>query len=960
MCIFNRSATLSDGSNNKTATNRYRLTLSSRAGSLNPFYAPPSLQNPSLPSSPSQKPNIHTVISPHTETLPPLSTTSKTILTSTISSSTTASPSPISKLSSVQVVKVNDKKPLPDHYYYSEQDDGDYYDTIDEISIPSSTIKSQNPKNHSSNSLSQSSSPIKSFIFPNVESELRFKLPALNEPSRYDQSTLKSFFMNGLPSTTTEGISLASLKKLLTSTTTTTERSTSTSKANILSTRDFDVQRQRILSFIISENQPSSFKAPSTTTTQKSSTIIATNHNNIPLSLSNSYKQNNNNFNAFVNTQSLESTTATISKETTSPRVQTQPKTTKLLSSNNDQSKPIRLTLSSSNLDSYNKKPTRLIKDQLEEIPSIRSRQQSITPDRQKLQIVQVEPTTYAPLRPFKVITEVPAVAARKSEFPSSTLNAIDNYSDEEDDDEIVDPESLLNHSRRRPYVNDFLSSTSLIPTRFPLRTTTTTTTEVPSKTTMTPSTHRTIAQSFTSRGLVFKEILNKTLESQVNLKSIVSPYESLEAQRLTNAIRTTTPRTTNLVISRVSTTATPLTTLAPTYRSYFFITAAPAKQNISTYLFPETTTILPATTISTTELNNVVDLSSTSERIRGKYRPYLASSSSSSHDVEAPTTYSPRLRYNTKTHIMSDAVVSSEQPQMRRKVIRLKSGLAPPQVQSSSTERVDVTTYTPSRRVFIDNNFIASQTRDTSDFRPIITKLNEYISKLSHSGDLFGATTSKGSFNELTNENNVESRAAAVVEVTEKPFYYTRYNFNNNVSNNNNNNLRNITESQETSTKKFRATVEMPEMKVPSEEIIENDSYDEEENDEIIYDKNDNDNETIIEVQSTPSISTETTTIMTSTMTPTLMTLRSTESLQLSTTENPKSLIPPPRATRVNNAIKSSIIASGLPRRNSASIKCNDVSSNAKCNEIPSRYKNNIPSSNPQNKQTVKKKLNE
>ena len=120
----------------------------------------------------------------------------------------------------------------------------------------------------------------------------------------------------------------------------------------------------------------------------------------------------------------------------------------------------------------------------------------------------------------------------------------------------------------------------------------------------------------------------------------------------------------------------------------------------------------------------------------------------------------------------------------MRRKVIRLKSGLAPPQIPSSSTERVDVTTYTPSRRVFIDNNFIASQTRDTSDFRPIITKLNEYISKLSHSGDLFSATTSKGStsssFNELTNENNVESRAAAVVEVTDKPFYYTRYNFNN------------------------------------------------------------------------------------------------------------------------------------------------------------------------------------
>lgn len=981
--MFLNRSTLSNGSsnNNKTATNRNRLTLSSRAGSLNPFFVP--IQSPSPIISPKSSPsNIHTVV-PYTKTLPTM--TSKTI-TSTVFSTDLISTTSTAVPPQVQIVNIKPNKnenPLPDQYYYYSEHDSDYYDNIDEISIPSSTIKALN-KNNSSNSLSQSSTPVKSFIFPNVESELRFKLPALTEP-RYDQSTLKSFFMNSQPSTITEGnmnkgISLGSLKKLLT----TTEKSNSMKP----SARDFEVQRQKILSFIISENQPSSFKAPIiTSTTQKSSTNSENNKSSFsPSSSSYVISENKNQFNnAFVNMQkSIESTTLKSYLTTTNaPQASAQTlKTTKLLSSTRDQinynNKPIRLTLST-NLDSFNKKPTKLVDDQLqmEEIQSIKSRQ----PERQSLYLKPIEPTTYAPPKPYRVSTET----TKKTEISSSTYNAIDNYEDDEIEDvEIEDPESLLTHSRRRPYVNDYISSTSQIPTRFPPRSSTTKVPEILSEILTTTSsaltesiTQKSIVQSFTSRGLVFKEILNKTLEPQVHLKPIVSPYISLETQRLTNAIRTTTPRTTNPIIHRETTTES-FSSPTSTYRSYFLITAAP--KNISTFLFPETSNTIkttsesPATINTPLVLSNVEQVSSTTEHNRGRYRPYFVSSQvpNSIDEFATPTTYSPRYRFNTRNNFVTDpqtSLTTSELPAVRRKVIRLKNALTTPiekkSETSSSTERMDITTYTPSKRVFNDNNFIPSPTHDTSDFKPIITKLNEFIRKLSQSTDLFGTSTLPprnvsitDSLNDLINEN-LDSQSESVVDVTRKPLIYTKYNFNNNYIKNNN--LRNITNLHETSTKKFRATVEMPEMKVP----FENESSlnpDEEENYKLPYDDDIDDvrapSSTNAPLQSTHSstiteTSPDVTQYMKLTMTPlplieNITTLAMTENnnlvLSTSTTANPKSLIPP-RATRVNNQLKSSIIASGLPRRNSnsASIKCNDVSSNAKCNEIPSRYKEKI-----------------
>lgn len=925
MCISNRSS-LSDGTN-KTANNRYKITLSARAGSLNPSILSNVFSPFTIPTSPS--PSLIPSIKTYTDTLPTTTMTSTvpstfSTSTTTTTKSTTVQPQNITP-SSVQVVNIelinnsnhnqnNDKAnhkninqhSIHDHYYYSDQDGPlDYYDNVDEISIPSYSIKPlvnknihQSSSSSSSNSLSQSSSPVKSNV--NIESDNRFKLPNLSE-LRYDQSTLKSFFMNSQQ--TTENIMLASLKHKTIATTTSTEKSTSSP----VKARDFEEQRQRILSFIISENQPSSFKAPSTTTTTTTTTskpVFVDNNSNLSHNRSSSKFEY---IHAFVNTQS--------STTTESPS-RLAPKSTILIS--RDQaanSKPIRLTLSSK-LDDYETRKVTKEKGLVDDV-------------RQSLHLKPIEPTTYSPPKSFKLTTET-TTTEKSVEIPSN--------------EDIEDPESLVVHSRRRPYVNDFLTTS----TRFPPRSTEVPTTSTESIT----STTRSIAQSFTSRGLVFKEILNKTFEPQIFSKPIVSPYTSLETQRLTNAIRTTTPRTN--YEKEPTTSTTTLTTPVPTYRSYFLITAPP-KTNTSTsttsvpstYLFPESSTINLG--VSNTPTASPLILSPTEIPNRGKYRPYLSpltSSASNSIDEEA-TTYSPRVRFSTRT-TESIPAVSSEQP-ARRKVIRLKSSLTPPvETQSSSTERVDITTYNPSKKVA----FVPSQPRESSDFRPILTKLNEFISKLSHSVDLFAPTSKASSFNELTNEN-----VASVVEVTDKPFFYTRLSNLNNINRTTSSYLRTstTTESQETSTKKFRATVEMPEMDIPKEK---DNLYDEEENDEIIPYLIDDNNDliSIVSVESSTQSSTvspstryyysTTTKTTTQQETKTTVTVPSTTTIRTttdtepsSTTTNPKSLVPP-RATRVNNAIKSSIIA-GLPRRhsNSASIKCNDVSANAKCNEIPSRY---------------------
>lgn len=859
-------------------------------------------------------------------------------------------------------------KPLPDHYYFSDQDDSsEYYDNVDEISIPSIKPPLHNKKSHSpssirtsSSTLSHSTAPALIYVRPNNalhENSVQFRLPEYKD-TRYDQSTLKSFFMNS-----------PSSSEAVRTTTTTTERPTTTQKITTTSDgrRDFEAQRQKILSFIISENQPSSFKAPSTTTPK--SLVLATNK-----------EINSNHANyirAFVNTQESTTLSHPNTTSTNSPRAQVNQsptKTTLLLS--RDQlapSKPIRLTLSASlgasNLEVPSSNPgtqKQFTQGNVEEIPLIKSRQQEA---RQSLHLKPIEPTTYSPQKPFRVTTESTTTTTTTSELPTSILL----------EDEMSEMDPFVVHSRRRPYVNDFLTNAN-IPTRFPPRSTTTTeipvdvnefTTQAPSTT----ATFRSIIQTFTSRGLVFKENLNRTFEPQ-NLKPIVSPYISLETQRLTNAIRTTSPNSFDFSSSKLTSTAAPAT--PSTYRSYFLITAPVTASTTSkdssfvvkgaqqpsevrgpipsTFLFPETSSarststaaspppsIRPSPFVVNTESNSI----SSTENSRGRYRPFVTFTSQNSIDEE-PTTYAPRVRFNTRTQTMDDSISPSlaptDQPVARRKIVRLKSALVPPSKPAddffSSTDhnRIDATTpSTPLREV--SARFVASPSRETSKYAP-----KEVVGKLSYSSDI------RNSFSQLPKEET-----SPTVDITDKPFFYIRFK---NASTN--------LEPVETSTKKFRATVEMPEMNVPTEkELI---AFVQQVHEEIYDDEASNHGDSLLDVvggehevddyalvdgskaasttaapkfAKTQFNTTYSTVYATSTSPPlTTTSLRTTEhEPTTTTTANPKSLIPP-RTSRVNSAIKTSIVA-GLPRRNSASsIKCNDISANAKCNEIPSRYR--------------------
>lgn len=915
---FPNRSSLSEGSNNKTANNRIRITLSARAGSLDKpiqkVFTPLTYPLPShFPNTPSET---------HTESLP------STTLTSTSTSTTSTSTVPPKQLT------------LSDHYYFSGQDDPlDYYDNVDEISIPSSSaIKPFNKnKTHSSSSiksspstLSQSTAPAHGFAQPN---RLHFSLPDYSE-SRYDQSTLKSYFMLS-PSPSTESISYANLRAV------TTEKPTSTVTVPTTTTaRDFEAQRQKILSFIISENQPSSFKAPSSIPSR---------------TVTNQDSNANNYFKAFVNTPAEESTTVShpSTTSTNAPRnvFHGPTKTTLLLS--RDQSAPnksIRLTLSSS-LDSSNR--IQKLQGSVDEVRLVKTRQPE---PRQSLQLKPIEPTTYSPPKPFRTSTEV---LTTSTSTPATIAILLE--------DEVAETEPFATHSRRRPYVNDFLTHSNSIPTRFPPRVTTTTTeapidvseftTQAPTSTT----TFRSVIQSFTSRGLVFKENFNRTYESP-HLKPIVSPYISLETQRLTNAIRTTSPKP-------YESTSTTSSSPPPTYRSYFLITA-PIKNKTSipsTFLFPEasTSSILTTTTTTAAPPSPSATNAEPTENSRGRYRPFVTVSSPNSIDEE-PTTYAPRLRYNTRTQTMVETLSSSTEPPVaRRKIVRLKSSaLSPPNKPADVSEpsRVDVTTAAPLREV--SEKFLASPSRETSQFRPV-----DVASKLSYSSDSPStvARVVASSFNQLPKEKK-EARSAAVVQITEKPFYYIRFK-----------NSSAGVDPMETSTKRFRATVEMPEMNVPTEKELNayvdteiEEVYDEEENDEHNnsyendFDNNRGEHEVdfaFVERSTTSTTASPSTfdrikfnttystiyATSTSTYLPTTTSLTSTSSRtteqEPTTTANPKSLIPP-RTSRVNNAIKTSIVA-GLPRRNSASIKCNDISANAKCNEIPSRYYNRFTETN-------------
>lgn len=347
--------------------------------------------------------------------------------------------------------------------------------------------------------------------------------------------------------------------------------------------------------------------------------------------------------------------------------------------------------------------------------------------------------------------------------------------------------------------------------------------------------------------------------------------------------------------------------------------------------------------------------------------------------------------------------------------------------------------------------NRIRTTERSHYDSEDAPVKASHYKSRFSDDRlDLFKKTTvpSENVTLPTSTTTTTETEPVHVVQITDKPVYYTSYHLTSTELNPFGPSSNSKTES---TTKKFRATVEMPEMNIPTEKELlsyhQEDSSSREEEDEEEEDDEDTRLEDLADysylettnaasTSTTPSTTTttfkaptttvgrtnapykphyrsskryttSTTTEPTSTMstssryttssstterlnlTTTTQVVPSTSQLptsfspvdsyeedeiddetddetddeqspgsQLSsiataTTSNTTPRLPtttysmiklPPRASRVNNAIKTTIAAAQLPRRYSKpsagkSIQCTENSLSAKCNEIPSRY---------------------
>lgn len=634
----------------------------------------------------------------------------------------------------------------------------------------------------------------------------------------------------------------------------------------------------------------------------------------------------------------------------------------------------------------------------------------------------------------------------------------------------------LQQQENQTQIVRNSQNDNTIIPTRFPPRTTLTSinNNNNNNNTGSSDNNYKTFTESFTSRGLIFKENLNKkNFEPSSQIRQIISPYKSLATQRqstpdnLENSY--SLPRNSSLNSSRF------------TYKSNNVIKSSSSYDDttpnaITTRTIPSTiteeltttvttaapTTVTPSIAMSTTtnsqyhtstlpnEFSTSYDNAGetttsptkSSEHNRGRYRPYQTYSTTRSNlDLEEPTTYSTKFRFNVRqqpniektTPVQEKLAATTTDVPIRRKILR---------------QRPTVSNFVTTIITIVDRN----STMQTTTATPQITKSspNKYYYS---DHDKTVQEESGRKLNDKTDAPNDDtisetSQSSSVVEITDKPIYYTRFRYVQSIRNNTAKDVvtpsNTISElinehNDEITTKKFRATVEMPEMKVPSadellvfenvkinnnnngdgdgdddgdddvsdteenyhveEDAVENESSDEENDDDAILNENESNalnndavgendladyvskedvvdtieptsilpklgglnitittltpptttiNSEPITIPTTTTTSSTTTTTMTPTTKTTIPSIRTITTLRTllkgpvvnsNIINNPKSMLPP-RVSRVNNAIKTTI-AAGQPRRPSPSKhnKCIENSANAKCNEIPSRY---------------------
>lgn len=720
-------------------------------------------------------------------------------------------------------------------------------------------------------------------------------------------------------------------------------------------------QRQKIHDFIVSEPRPQSFQSPPPRTTLTTNDIKLVN-------------------NAFVNSNPESSSIIIVSTpssiiNTTSSKA---PKTTShprdgidaptMLSPNDDS---IRFVLSNSKSSQNRTRDT-------SESMTLYMRQEALaqttttTTVRPRDRIVV--PTTYAPLKNWK-LQYVKRPPAAVTTLP---LNTIAN-----------------SHSDDKKHASQFDEITFTTPVG-PV------TSKYP-----TNDYNRPLSPGAGTRQQSFREILNKTYETSTPTKFHVSPYTSLKSLLSEESTK----------LSFRPTAGPPNNTMPPSsskpFRSYYIITAPPKKNT------PDPTTRPPTNYFSNNEHTTTTPISITSSAstpaassnydwtpISYSYNAKAPSGDSSRlapfkptensiyvDDVDMttsfpirnhfPSTYYPRptgytpMAYTptttppsiTTARIMLAPSGSTSERDHYRKVVRMRSKK---KVNPSTGQTIN-----EEPEIINGNHYgkftgsVANDNEDKNVYRqphrfPLIDVSPNAESSTKHD-DLLSNLPTKfySNYRHVKEEKTLadyirdnESEPQVIDESGHRGVLGGH--------------------GQSGKHEKFRATVEMPELNIPTESEIkaklkqledtaEKDIETEEHYEttttlsrqHIIDDSgsdsakdrpNDNyDNRRMTITAIEQGLAPQTTTRMNSNLTQTTTTQRTINSIHTS----------PPRASRVNAAIKTTIAAASLPptrRSNTATtapirfatlplLKCTDSTPNAKCNEIPSRYTNQAKS---------------
>lgn len=461
---------------------------------------------------------------------------------------------------------------------------------------------------------------------------------------------------------------------------------------------------------------------------------------------------------------------------------------------------------------------------------------------------------------------------------------------------------------------------------------------------------------------------------------------------------------------------STPSTTVQP-FRSYYFTTQPPKKQFDSYAASPSTlrptssystssTTPISITTSSPYEWKPLPSAGSKFNSHDDRFSHFESTANSIDHDhIDITTPQPPKIQFISSTYFPSSSTPSSTQyPPLQstterehlRKVVRMRSKK---KLTPSSSLDVDLNDDKRVVAVIGDNHFVRllESVLSTQQKQP-----NQAYDQPSHSTSTF-STLSDGSYRPENTPTvqispNANTQHAEIVQGSTK--YYSNYRhlkdeqtlgdlIREHVSDDYFDGKTELPSKKQPSSttsysnrprEKFRATVEMPEFNIPTESEIrarlkqletnaEKDVEDEERYEtttskgisrSFVTDST-TENEHLVETTQRRMLMnvTDQTTLM-----PTYLTeqqqQQSTESRMMtmtsSTTQrniNPYQTLPP-RASRVNAAIKTTIAAASMPsstrRMNTVApairyptqpvLKCTDNTPNAKCNEIPSRYR--------------------